>query len=152
MARRTDNPTPRSRRKALRLVALVASLATVFLLVQFPPCGSDAEACVAMLGMDSEPSADGIHPATGTSCPLAAAGGEGMECCEEASANQSAPPAAPDAPSKQLRDQLQAPTPLAQCPVDCVPCADEKAPQAEDGAEDAFPEVPLYTLLSSYLR
>lgn len=152
MARRTDNPTPRSRRQALRLVALVASLATVLLLVQFPPCGSEGEACAAMLGVDPEPVAEAIHPATGTSCPLSAAGGEGMECCEEATSEQSAPPVAPDAPSKQLRDKLQAPTPLAQCPVDCVPCADEETSTADEGTEGALPEVPLYTLLSSYLR
>ncbi len=152
MAQRTDNPRPRSRRQALRLVALVASLATVLLLVQFPPCGSEGEACAAMIGLDAEPAAEAIHPASGSSCPLAAPDGDGMECCEEATSEQPAPPAAPDAPSKQLRDKLEAPTPQAQCPVDCVPCADEKAPSAENGAEGALPEVPLYTLLSSYLR
>ena len=152
MAERTSNPQPPSRRRALRLAALVASLTTVLLLVQFPPCGSEGEACAAMLGMDAEPAAEPIHPATGASCPLATAGRDGMECCEEATSEQPAPPVAPDAPSKQLRDKLQAPTPQAECPVDCIPCADEETSTADEGAEGALPEVPLYTLLSSYLR
>jgi hypothetical protein len=149
---RTSTPAPRDRRRALRLAALVVFLATGILLVQFPPCGTNGEACAAMIGMETgaalQPASQ--HPAAGTSCPLAAAGGEGMECCEKDAAEQPAP-VAPDAGDKQLRDKLQAQAPLARCPVDCVPCADDEPPRASEDSEGALPEVPLYTLLSSYL-
>lgn len=152
----TKNRTsrPKTSQGSFRLAALTVALATVLLLVHFPPCGPNGEACAAMLGLNGEPttsapSAASAHAATGTSCPLAGRGEVGMECCE--SGEHEAPsPLAPDSTDKQVRNPLQAPAPTAQC-GDCVPCNEDGTPKIEESPDGAFPEVPLYTLLSSYL-
>jgi len=143
---RTSSQTPGHR--SFRVAALAVALATMLLLVHFPPCGANGEACAAMLGMDGEPPAS-MHPATGTSCPLAGKGEKGMDCCE--SGDHDAPsPAAPDSTDKQVRNPLQAPAPTVQC-GECVPCTEPGVPEIEESPNGAFPDVPLYTLLSSYL-
>jgi len=134
-----------------RVAALAVALATVLLLVHFPPCGANGEACAAMLGADGEPSPS-MHPADsamGTACPLAGKGEKGMDCCETGD-HESPSPVAPDSTDKQLRNPLQAPAPIAQC-GECVPCTEPGVPEIEESPDGAFPDVPLYTLLSSYL-
>lgn len=146
----TTNRTssPRSGRSPLRVAALSVVLATLLLLVHFPPCGPNGEACAAMLGPDTEPS-PAAHPAAGTSCPLAGRGEKGMECCETGD-HEAPSPVAPDSTDQQLRNPIQAPAPNAQC-GECVPCSEGGLPVVEESPDGAFPDVPLYTLLSSYL-
>lgn len=155
----TTNRTssPRRGHRSFRVAALAVALGTALLLVHFPPCGPDGEACAAMLGMDGGPgpSARPTGPAApaastpGTSCPLTGKGMAGKDCCKTGD-REVPPPAAPDSTDKQLRNPLQAPAPTAQC-GECLPCTQEGAPEVEESLDGAFPDVPLYTLLSSYL-
>lgn len=134
----------RHHRSTPRLVpslALVASLAMALVVVQVPPCGMSAEACVVA-----------ARPGPGAHCPMAAMEtASPMECCVGDAAPPYEPAPAAPAPADDLRVQLKAPAPaltlaaahVASPPVAVMACGSAATPAA--------PGAPLYTLLSTLL-
>lgn len=146
----------RTRRSAI--LAVGASVVTVLALIQVPVCGMNMEACLLMSsgssnsgGAASAPSdgMGGMEGMAGAACPLAGPNG-GMECCA-GDATGKAPAEDPKAADHQLQKQPQAQSPDTECVAQCVPCGPDGEPIDAPDGQGAVPEVPLYTLFSSYL-
>jgi len=136
------------------ILAVGASVVTVLALIQVPVCGMNMDACLMMSSSGGAGSAGASHgasdtPMAGAACPLAGPNG-GMECCADDAANQ-VPTDKPQAPDQQLQKQPQAPPSDADCVAQCVPCGPDGQPLDTPDGQGAVPEVPLYTLFSSYL-
>ena len=126
-----------------RTLAAGASLVTVLALVQMPVCAMGMDGCMLPARDASAAAAEGM---AGAACPMSAAGA--MECCTGEPAEQ--PPATPDAPGKDARFLVAAQADSCPGTDGLRPVADEAGSKAPAGG--AASEVPLYTLLSSYLN
>jgi len=130
------------------IFAVAASVVTVLALIQVPVCGMDMDACMLMSsGAEDAPSGGAV---TGAACPLAGAGG-GMECCADDATGQMPAENPPKAADQQLQKQPQAQPSDTECVAQCVPCGPDGEPLDSPDGQGAVPEVPLYTLFSSYL-
>ena len=133
------------------IFAVAASVVTVLALIQVPVCGMDMDACMLMSSGTAEaPSGPTGGVSTGAACPLAGPNG-GMECCAKDASDQAPADNPARATDQQLQKQPQAPSPDTECVAQCVPCGPDGQPLDTPDGQGAVPEVPLYTLFSSYL-
>ncbi len=164
----TTNRTLRHRLAGLRvgfrahrssILAVAASVVTVLALIQVPVCGMDMEACLLRSSGASGSGAAADAPSNsmprsmeGAACPLAGPHGQmgDMECCA-GDATGKVPAEDPKAPEQQLQKQPQAPLSDTDCVAQCVPCGPDGQPIDAPDGDGALPDVPLYTLFSSFL-
>lgn len=135
------------RTRRASLVAVAASVVTVLALIQVPLCGMAVEACVLPSQGASTSHDDGAP--TGAACSLAGSDAA-MECCADEAHGQS--PVQPEGTDTQAQKQLQPPALRDGCIGECIPCGPEGAPLQTESRDGAVPQVPLYTLFSSYLN
>lgn len=139
------------RRHRSSIFAVAASVVTVLALIQVPVCGMDMDACMLMSsGAAEAPSGAAGGATTGAACPLAGPNG-GMECCAEDASDQAPADNPARSTDQQLQKQPQAQVPDSDCVAECVPCGPDGRPLDTPDGRSAVPEIPLYTLFSSYL-